>query len=265
MLTIFKRKLIKNWLMILGWGMGLALLGYYLFTFYDSFFEQSVALDQMIQALPEGLLAFFGENTNPLSAEGFLTLEFFSYIPIILGIMIISNACKLVRGQEEDGTLELIIAQPVSRGTIFWGRFLALLLSLIAILALTWGGFALGLTVTTEIDLSQGALARPFLSLLALLLFFLALALFLSMLLPSSTAGLVSGFVLIASYFISSMARLDDTLDTVNLFSPLRYYQSGEAISGLNLKHLLLLLGLGLLFLLAAWWVFAKRDLKFGA
>ncbi len=263
MWPIFKREFLKNGLMILGWGLGLALLGYYMFTFYDSFFEQNINLNQILQALPEGFMAFFGEDVNPLTPKGFLTLEFFSYIPLILGILVVSQASKLIRNSEEEGTLEIILAQPVGRSLVFWGRFLALLLSLVAILILTWGGFALGLQATTEIDLQMSELILPFISLFGVLFPFVGLALMLSMLLNSGTAGLVSGFFLIASYFVTSMARLDEALETINHFSPLKYYQSGQAIDGLNVNHLLILVGVGLIFLLVGWGVFIKRDLKF--
>ncbi len=265
MAAIFKRKLFSNWLMILGWGIGLALLGYYLITFYDTFYEQNIDLSQMIQAFPEELLAFFGEDTNPVSPKGFLTLEFFSYIPLILGILVVSNTSKLIRSREEDGTLELILAQPISRSKIFWGHVLAYLLSLILILFITWAGFALGLQVTTEIDLNQGELALPFVSLLALLVFFSGLALLLSMVMPSGTAGLISGFFMVASFFITSFSRIDQNLEVLNLFSPLKYYQSGEAVAGLDVGSALLLVGLGGLFLILGWIIFAKRDMRFNA
>jgi ABC-2 type transport system permease protein len=245
MWPIFKRAFFKNTLMILGWGLGLALLGYYMFTLYDSFFEQSINLNQMIQALPEGFLAFFGEDVNPLTARGFLTLEFFSYIPVILGILVVSQAAKLIRSSEETGTLEIILAQPVSRSLVYWGRFLALVLSLVVILVMTWGGFALGLQATTEIDLLWSELILPFISLLAILFLFLALTFMFSMFLSSNAAGLVSGFFLIASYFVSSLTRLDDDLEVVNHFSPFKYYQSGQAIDGLNMTYLLILAGVG--------------------
>jgi ABC-2 type transport system permease protein len=265
MLAIFKRKLVKNWLVILGWGVGLALLGYYMFTFYDSFFEQNVNLQEMLQALPEGFMAFFGEDVNPLTPRGFLTLEFFSYIPVILGILLVSRASKLIRGDEENGTLELILSQPISRSALFWGRLMSLLVSLLLILVITWAGFSLGLETTEEITMEQVALIRPFVSLLAVLLVFLGLALLLSMVLPSGIAGLISGIVLISSFFITSMARLDEDLEFVNHFSPLKYYQSGQAIEGLDAGNLLILVGAGALFLLISWVIFLRRDLHFNA
>jgi ABC-2 type transport system permease protein len=264
MFAIFRRKLLKNWLMILGWGLGLGLLGYYLFDIYDTFFQRDVNLQQLLNAFPEDLLAFFGGDVDLFSPSGFLHLEFFSYMPIILGIMIISAATSLITKEEENGTLELILSQPISRSGLFWSRLAALVLSLLLILTLIWGGFAIGLELNA-FDLTLGELIFPFVSLLAVLMVFLSLALFLSMILPtSSSAGLVSGFILIASYFISSLARIDEDLEGINRFSPLKYYQGGSAVNGLDGKNLLILLGLSVIFIAFAWFFFVKRDLRFG-
>jgi ABC-2 type transport system permease protein len=265
MFTIFSRKLFKNSLMILGWGLGLALLGYWMFDIYETMFLTNIDLQQMMAAFPEEMMAFFGgTDINIFDPQGFIHIEFFSYIPVILGIMAVSGATNLIVKKEEEGSLELILAQPVSRSAVFWGKLLALMVSIILILVITWGGFALGLANTDSFELDQGQLVGPFLSLFAVLLVFLSLALMLSMILPTSgSANLLANFLLIASFFITSLAQIEDRLEALNRFSPLRYYQGGRALSELNVDHLLILLGVSLVFILTAWLLFEKRDLRF--
>ena len=265
MMAIFLRKLRNNWLMILGWGLGLGLLGFFLFDIYENFFQQNVDLRELLRAFPDNIMAFFGGDVNLFEPSGFLHLEFFSYMPIILGIMVVSSAAGLISKNEEEGTLEIIIAQPVSRSLVFWSRLLALLVSVILILGIIWGGFALGLSTTETFDIEQAEMIRPLVSLFAILLPFLALALLLSMILPSSSAAsLVSGFLLIAFFFISSLARIDEDLEAINRFSPFKYYQGGAAVNGLDQQNLLILFGISIVFILLAWFFFAWRDLRFG-
>lgn len=264
MFTIFKRRLLKNWVMILGWGLGLGLLGYYLFDIYETFFQRDVNLMEVFNAFPDDIMAFFGGDVDLFTPSGFLHLEFFSYMPIVLGIVVVTAAASLISKDEEEGTLELIIAQPINRLTLFASRTIALILSVILILAITWVGFYLGANYN-NFDLSLAELTRPFVSLFTILMLFLSLALLLSMILPSSSsAGFVSGFLLIASFFISSLARIDEKLEGVNRFSPLKYYQGGAAVEGLDAQKLLLLFGITLFCLLIAGFLFVKRDLRFG-
>lgn len=266
MLTIINRKLYKNALMILGWGLGLGLLGYWMFDIYETMFGMEVDLMQLMAAFPEEMLAFFGgADVNIFEPAGFLHLEFFSYIPLILGIVAVSGATGLIVKMEEQGSLELILAQPISRSAVFWGKLLAFLMTFILILAIIWGGFALGLAGTDSFDLTQAQLIRPFISLFAVLLVFLSLALMLSMILPTSgSAAMVTNILLIASFFITSLAHIEDRLESLNAFSPLRYYQGGNALNGLNVEYLLILFGSALVFIGIAWLLFEKRDLRFG-
>jgi mannose/fructose/N-acetylgalactosamine-specific phosphotransferase system component IIC len=97
------------------------------------------------------------------------------------------------------------------------------------------------------------------------LLVFLGFALFLAMILQSGgSAGLLAGFLLIASYFITSLTRLDEDLAPFNRFSPMKYYQGGDAIKALDVEYLLILLGISVVFFVLAWLFFAKRDFRFG-
>jgi ABC-2 type transport system permease protein len=66
----------------------------------------------------------------------------------------------------------------------------------------------------------------------------------------------------VASFFVTMLARLDPALEGLGRFSPLRYYQSGEAIRGLNGGWLLGLLAGAGVFGVLAWWRFERRDIR---
>jgi hypothetical protein len=132
-------------------------------------------------------------------------------------------------------------------------------------LVITWGGFALGLEQAEQFEMSQVDLVLPFVSLFAVLMVFLSLGFFLSMLVSSKAAVVASGFFLIASWFITSLAMIDERLEVLDRFSPIKYYQGGRAIGGLEPQNVLILFGSSLVLILLAWLLFIKRDLRFGS
>ncbi|MGQ0600071.1 MAG: ABC transporter permease [Anaerolineales bacterium] len=267
MLTILAHAFSRSRGTLLGWGIGLGLLGAYLMPFYDTLVEQKDSLEQLLSSYPPEMLAFFGDTSNMtamFTPEGYLGFEFFSYLPIILGLYAVLAGSGLLAGDEENGALDLLLAHPVSRSGMFVGRWLAFVLTVAGILSLAWTGLVIGRNWST-IELSNVALARPFLSLGAELLVFGALALLLSLLLPSRRlAATTAGLSLVASFFVTSLARINDDLDLLAKFSPLNYYQSGEAITQLNLEWLGGLLAVALALSLLAWWRFERRDIRVG-
>ncbi len=100
---------------------------------------------------------------------------------------------------------------------------------------------------------------------MGVLLCFGTLALLLSMLLPSRRrAGMTAGLLLVASYFLTSLARINSDLEPAARLSPLNYYQSGDAIRGLNAAWFVGLLAVAVLWALLAWWRFERRDIRVG-
>jgi ABC-2 type transport system permease protein len=196
--------------------------------------------------------------------EGFLSFEFFSLMPVVLGIFAVLLGSGLLASDEESGRLDLIMAHPVSRTELFAGRLVAFVMATVAVLAILWLGFLLSMSWST-LDIAPAKLLLPFLSLLAVLMVFSMLALFFSMVLPSrGVAASVSGLFLVASYFVTSLARINDRLERIATFSPLNYYQTEQAFNDFNVQWFAGLLLAALLFALLAWWRFRRRDIRVG-
>ncbi len=262
MFAIIRSSLSRSWGQIFGWGLSLALLGGLMLLFYDTLAAQQEQLSKMIQAYPPALMSFFGNMNLIFTPAGYLDTEFYSYMPIVLGIFAILVGGAMLAGDEENGTLDLILSYPVSRTGVFWGRLAAFVVTLILILALAWAGFVIGIT-RTQMNLSPGTLALPILSLFALMLFFFALTLLLSMLLPSSrSAMMTSGVILVAAYFISSLARISDQLKTAAKLSPVNYYQGGLAANGMDWGWFIGLVAVAIVLSLVAWQLFQRRDIR---
>ena len=270
MKEIFRFTLARLRGQVLGWGITMLLLGVVSVPFYDNIVNQAETFDQILQSFPPELMALFGDfsTASYVTPEGYLGLQYFDLMAIlILGIFAILIGSGLTASDEENGRLDLILAHPVSRTALIAGRLSAFVAATLGILALSWLGIVVPMEFTS-MDLTWGEVALPFLSLFAELMLFGTMALLLSMLLPSRRAAAsAAGFVLIASYVLVALGRMPsvgDALKNAARLSPLTYYQSGEAINGLNLGWFLGLLAMSAVLAALSGWLFQRRDIRVG-
>ncbi len=262
MFTIFKQSLRRWKWQIVGWGSSLLIIALYLMWLYKPMLEQQAQLKNLFDAYGKEMLSFFGGTVDIFSAGGYLNFAFFSYVPVAIGILALLLGSGLVVTDEEKGTLDLIMAHPITRTALFWGRWLALVAALTLTLLLAWLGFALGKPLT-GLDTTIWQMLLPNISLLAILLLFGTLALFFSLVLPSRTAAAsVTGALLVVSYIITSLASVNDNLEPLNKLSPMRYYQGGSAVNGLDWGYFLGTLGVALILAALAWLSFLRRDIR---
>jgi ABC-2 type transport system permease protein len=249
---------------IIGWGLAIFLLGLIMVPIYDAFALQGEQFQQLMDVYPEEFMAFFGDMADFTTPEGFINVEYFSFMPVVLGIFAVLICSGLLASQEENGVLDLILAHPISRSSLFLGRLAAFVVTTIAILVLGWIGILLPMTWST-MDLSAADLALAFISLFAQVMIFGAMALFFSMVLPSRRmASMVAGLLLVASFFITGLANLSDNMEAIAAFSPLNYYQGGVVADGLNGGWVIGILGVSVAFAALALLMFTRRDIRVG-
>lgn len=261
MWTVFKHSLSEYKGAIIGWGITLAALGMFIVPLYDSIAADVETWNELMAVYPQEILGFFG-GASFTSPQGFLSLEYFSYLPLVVGVFAVLAGSGMLAADEERGVLDLEAAQPVSRSSLFWGRAAAMVVTLFVVVAVGYVGVA-ALLRTSQIDLGGANLLVPFLSFLAQLSFFAGFALFLSMVLPSrQSAAMLAGILLVASFFANGLANLNESVAAVNKFLPLAYYQGSSWVDGLKLNWLLGVVAADTLITLAAWQLFLRRDIR---
>jgi len=260
--TILRDALARARGQILGWGLSLGMLAALTVALFDTLLAQGEGYEALVRGMPPEVLAFLGGVTDMFSPVGYLGLYFYSYMPVVAGIYAVLAGSGLVAADEEAGTLDLLLAQPIRRAALLGGRVLALALTLAAILALTWVGFALS-APPTGLGVGVGALALPLVSLWALLVAYGLLALLLSQVLPSrSAAASTAGLVLVLDYFLVSWRTIRPELAPLARALPQGHYQGAEALGGLDVGALGVLLGVGAVCGLLALWRFQRRDIR---
>jgi ABC-2 type transport system permease protein len=249
---------------IIGWGLGLFLYGLMMTSFYSSMAEIGDEYMELLENYPSELLAFFPSIDEFTSPKGYMETYFFSWMPIIIGIFVIGACASLLVGDEEKGILDLLMAHPISRTELFWGRLIGFLSATVVILLVSWLGWIIP-AKRSGLYLTLVEFLVPFLPLFAVLVLFGTLALLFSMLLPSvRMAGMLSGILLIANFLLVGLSTINPDLEPLYKLTPFYFNQGSGAIDGLNWKWLAGLLGAALVFTLIAWWRFQRREIRVG-
>lgn len=262
MRTILRYMLLRWRGQMIGWGLALAALALIVAPLYDVLVQQRPILERLIKILPPELMAVIGGVDRLFSPAGFLDTRYFSLLPLILGVFTVIAGSGLIVSDEENGTLDLILAHPVRRVDLVMGRWLAFCLALSGILCIAWLGLIVASSFSS-IKFGWLALALPFVSLFGILVWFGGLALLLSLILPSRRlAASLTGLILVAGYFITTLARMSPDLAGAAQWSPLTYYQGGSAMEGFNTGHFVGLVLMSLAFVAIGAWLFQRRDIR---
>ncbi len=249
---------------MIGWGIGLLLYDWLMSSFFSSIVEMSDQLVEMVAAYPEEFIAFFPSIGDFASPVGYIDTYFSSYMTIILGFFVVGACAKLIVGDEESGTLDLVLAHPVSRTNLFWGRFLGFVTALVVILLASWVGWLIP-AKSAGFTLRALDFLIAIFPLFGVLMVFGALALFFSMLLPAARlAGGLSGALLVGNFLLVGMSNLNQDLIPVYEVTPFYFYQGAKMIEDPNWGWFFGLLGVALVIVAISWRIFMRRDIRVG-
>lgn len=245
---------------LLWWSAGLGLLSVATLSAWPSVRDE---YQKLIQNYPEGLLAFFGVDKAGLgTAAGYLHAEIYSLIvPLAFAGYMIAGGSAATAGEQETGSLELLLSQPVSRRRVVLEKYGALCASLAVIAAaliVVLGVF----TRVFDLHISIAHLVAATISAYALGVLFGAIALLAGCATAhrALAAGLASGAA-VAAYLLSSLASLVEGLQRFRPISPFWWYSGHDPLShGIEPLHLALLIAATIVCLAAAVAAFERRD-----
>src|SRR5689334_7372645 len=93
---------------------------------YPSIRSQAGELNQTLHHLPDSVKSLFGLTEDPFSPIGYLNSRlYYLLLPLMLSILAIGLGSSLIAREEGDGTLELLLARPISRGRLLLAKAFA--------------------------------------------------------------------------------------------------------------------------------------------
>jgi ABC-2 type transport system permease protein len=245
---------------IIGFGVSLAAIAMMDVFIWPSYRDTLQQID-----LPDALQAFLGSDLSIATPAGFLSAEFFSWMPILMLVYAIIQGTGAIAGEEGSGTMDLLLAQPIRRTDVVLGRTAAVVCGTAAILAIACVGWFLSIPFVS-IDISLGSVVLATANILPITLLFFALSLWLGAIMPSrSVAVAITVGLATAAYFVNAIATGVQSLQNFKYATPFYYYGSGQPlVDGLNWLHIGLLMMIAIALVAAAVASFAARDVGTG-
>ena len=238
--SVFLKTVLDARRAIAWWSLGLVGLATLMIAVYPTV-RDNPDLNKMVQDYPEALKAFiaFGGDVDYVSGDGYLGSELFAFmVPLLLLIAAIGAGARAIAGEEEGGTLDLLLANPLSRRRLVIEKLAALAievaaLALVLFVALLVGVEAVGMNVA----IAHLAAATASAALLAFA--FGAIALLLGAVTGRRAIAIgVAASGAVAAYLVSSLSALVDFLDAVKVASPFYHYVASDPLRhGLALDH----------------------------
>lgn len=249
---------------LLWWTLGLVGLVGLTVAFYPSV-KGAGGLSDYAKDLPKSLRGLFvGGEIDITSGPGYLNSQVFAMLaPLILLIFAIGAGGWAVAGEEEQGTLDLLLAHPLRRGDFVVQRFAAvsvLVIALSTVLFLTVAGASA--LVDLEIGIDDLVAACGSNALLALLFGTLTLAAG-AVWSGRSRAIAVGAAFAVAAWMLDGLGQAVEWLDPLRPLSP--FYQAigtDPLREGVPWGSWALLAGLTAMLLAAAVRGLERRDLR---
>ena len=248
---------------LLWWGIGLVVLAASMMAFYPSFADAS-EFDDLLDEMPEALSkVFLGEVSDLTSPEGYLNSQLFVlFLPLLFMIFTIAQGSSAIAGEEDRGTLDLLLSNPVARWRVVADKFGAMAITTLMLAFVFWVAMAIG-AVVAGMDIGMWLMAQATLSTALLGLVFGALALALGCATGKRSVCFgVASALGTGAYFLNALAPLVEVLEPSRKLSPFYYYIGADPLTnGLDLGHVAVLIGLAGVLLAVGLVTFNRRDL----
>jgi ABC-2 type transport system permease protein len=245
---------------VVGFGLALALMSSTAVWLWPSVRDSLQNFD-----IPAAIKAFLGTDLDFATGAGYLSGRYFGWTEILAIVFAVLAGTGAVAGEESAGTIDLLLAQPVSRRSVVVQKLAASVLGTALIIAGGYLGFLVAVpTVDMEVGLVDLAVASA--NMLPIVLFFYALSLWAGAVAPNR--GVAAGFVIgvtTATYFLFTIANGVDSLQPIRYATPFYYYGAGRSlVYGIEWWHVGVLLGSAAALVGLTLRTFERRDVSAG-
>lgn len=259
--TVYAKALFDQRRGLLGWSIGVAATTA-LFVLIYPMVRGMEGIEGFLEQYPDAFGELF-DIAEITTGPGFLNAEFFSLLgPALFLIYGIGRGARAVAGEEEVGTLEVLLSTPISRTRMLAEKALAVLTG-VAVLGLAlWVTLVVtGPLVDLGLGVGRAAAAAGSLTLLGGEFALLSLAVG-AVTGRRGPAIAVAGAAAVASYLLFALGALVDELEPWQILSPFQHAMGTDPIlNGLSGGYTVAMVAVGLLAIMASAPLLERRDI----
>ncbi len=223
-------------------------------------------LDEIIKKTPKSVFKLFGmSSTDFTSFNNYMVGRLLGLVwVIVVAAFVIAFARAMVAGEREEGTLELLLAQPIERWNVLTSEGLVLLAGIIGLVVATvLGTVAFGAAFGAHITFAGYFAFVPAAS--ALFIAIAGYSIFFSAIMRDARrVAMAAAGLTLAFYMMHFAASYSSVADKVDWFGIFHYYDPLKVLNSGNVpvKSFLILLAFGAIGFCAALLVFRHKDIN---
>ncbi len=254
---------------ILGWGIGMGLLTYVVMSSVPSLVSTPQARASLVSLA--STFTWLAEPVAITSPGGYTTWKYGLTI-LIIAIWPLLACSRMLRGEEERGSLDVLLSLPRGRGRVALEKLAAVWTALLGMgLLIGLLTFAAGKSANADLSFANAMLFG--LNIVLICGVFGSIALLLSQFTQErGTASGITGGLLVVFIVLDMVHRVIPNTDWISRISPVYYYNLSKPLVpassygvpsstyGANAGAMLVLLALSVILSGAAIWLFARRD-----
>lgn len=268
MIPVLLWELRQRKMAILWWSLGSVVLSVAIMALFPSIRDQAHQFNQVINQLPAGLRGLKTGGASSVDVGDpieFLNSQlFYATLPILWIILSITRGSGVLGKDEQNHTLELLLARPISRAHLLTAKALSLVAEFVVVGGVTLLAILLvAPTFSLNVGISKLALATLYTVLFSLSFGLIAFALTAATSFARRVATVIAVMLSFGGYIVASLSGMTHWLTNPAKFAPFHYFEPvkimhEQAVTGLNLY----LIGVLVFTLLVSWLGFRRRDIS---
>lgn len=263
--SVFLKRIWDRRLGYVWWVVGLGGLTLLTAGFWPSLADSAEDFQRLLESMPSGILSLFGSSDAAalLTPTGFLNSRLYASIgAIVICLFAASMGTAAIAGEEKDGTLDLLLSQPVTRTRVMLESFAAMSVMTLGMSA-SVGVILFLLNPVVDTGLGTWNIIGATIGVTILGVVFGSAALALGGLgaRRGTVVGVSSGLVL-GTWFINGLAPLIQELEWMQRFTPFFWFLETEPLDGGLGGQLFVLVAVIVVLVGLAVWSFDRRDVS---